>query len=166
MEDIVASVVRQEHAEAPRLGTMRGLLAGAAAAFGFLLLADTYLPEYAAYASLLEPLGPPLRVLLVFGVAAEGFATAALLYRHEEAPYPVLAQGMATTLAAAGVILLAAGTLLTVLYGLLIGKYWPDLILIAQVGLVVLLVGAGVFLAALAPAACSILRFADGKSVD
>jgi Co/Zn/Cd efflux system component len=165
IEDIVASVVREERAEVAHLGTMRALLGGCAAAFTLLLVAGTYFPEISSYLTPLEALGPPLRVLLVLGVAAEGFAAAVLLHRHEESTYPLLVQASATAVASAGAILLGVGALLAVLYTFLLGQYWPDWILLAQIGLVVLLAGAGVFLAALAPAACSILRF-EGSEKD
>jgi O-antigen/teichoic acid export membrane protein len=162
VEQIVADVVRNERAEFGPRWSMRTLLIASAAAMAFLVLADRYLS--AENFAVVQAAGPPFRVLLVLAVLVEGTLAAILLARHEESSYPSFVQGSATTTAAGGAILFGAGAVLILLYTNLLAKYWPESIGLVDWGLYVLLAGVGVFVAALAPAACSVLRFSGDES--
>lgn len=137
---------------------MFAILAGGTFAVALLVVAEFYkLPSPIS----LEPLGisgPPYRALIVISVLLEGLLAVHRLMRHDEPPYPTLAQAAAATLAAVGAILIGLGTVVLFAWSYGLEGHFEGLWQVKEAYYLLFLVGSSFVLAALPVVGPSLIR--------
>lgn len=158
VEEIVQYVLSREALLNPRMRGLLAILAGGTAAVALLVLAEFYKVPSPISLELLGIPGAPYRALVALSVLVEGLFVAHRLLRHEEPPYPALAQGAAATLAALGAILIGLGlvVLLAWTYGL--EGHFEGLWQVTHAYYLLLLVGSSFVLASLPVVGPSLIR--------
>lgn len=158
VEEIVHYVLSREALLNPRMRGMIAILTGGTFAVALLVLAEFYkVPPPISF----EPLGvsgTPYRALIAISVLFEGLFVAHRLMRHEEPPYPTLAQAAAATLAAVGAILIGLGVVVLLAWTYGLEGHFEGLWQVTQAYYLLLLVGSSFVLSALPVVGPSLIR--------
>jgi hypothetical protein len=158
MDEIVARLISREALMHPRLRGMWAIQGLGALVLSLILLADFYAWPLPFSVDFLSALGPPLRVLLVLALLAEGVAVAQRFARHREPPYSEFVQSGALALAAAGIVVAGIGLLVYFSWTGLFAHYYAGASWVEPLYYGMMLVGPGALLAALPPLAGSLIR--------
>jgi hypothetical protein len=158
MEEILARVISREIMMSPRLRGMWAVLLGGAASATLLLFLDFFEVPLPFSLDFLAAAGHPLRVLAVIALAVEGVLAADRLSRHDEPPYPALAQAAAISVGAIGVISIGLGAVIFLFWNGVLIRYVPDWNFLVTAYYALLLAGGAWLLAALPAVAACLIR--------
>jgi hypothetical protein len=158
VDEIIARVVLRRSMMHPSLRGLWLAQGVGAVCLALLLLVDYFEVPLPLSFDFLSPAGPPLRVLLLVPLGAVAAAAAYLVRRHEEPPYPQLAQSAALGLASVGALAAAAGVVVYLLWRALVSVHFPGAAWVEDLYPVLLLGGAGALMGALPALAASAIR--------
>ena len=158
VEDILARVISREIIMNPRLRGMWAVLAGGALAVTGLLFLDFFQVPLPFSLDFLAAAGRPLRVLAVLSLVSEGILVADRLAKHDEPPYPALAQAAAIAVAAVGVLAIGVGAVIFLFWNGVLARYLPDWSFLVSLYYGLLLGGAATLLSALPAVGACLIR--------
>jgi hypothetical protein len=158
VEEILARVISREIMMNPRLRGMWAVLVGGAVAMTGLLFLDFFQVPLPFTLDFLAAAGPPLRVLAVIALVVEGALVAERLGKHDEPPYPGLAQAAAISVAAIGVLAMGIGAVVFLFWNGVLLRYFPDWSILVTLYYGLLLAGAAMLLSALPAVGACLIR--------